>query len=58
MSGVGPIALSAAAVSRKPDSIQLTPSLLNHFDETLIGHVTNWPTEPLERHVSIVFVFS
>ena len=44
----------AAAATKKPDSIELPPSLANYYEESLTGHVSSWMEEGrnYERAVS------
>jgi hypothetical protein len=44
---------------KKPDNIELPPSLANYYEDALIGHVSSWMEEgrSLERAVSILSSF-
>ncbi|XP_070185411.1 WW domain-containing adapter protein with coiled-coil-like isoform X2 [Littorina saxatilis] len=45
---IGTSALSAAAL-KSQQSVTLTPSLSNYYNEKLIGHVLGWQAEQIER---------
>ena len=47
---IGTSALSAAAL-KSQQSVTLTPSLSNFYNEKLIGHVLGWQGEQTERQV-------
>ncbi|XP_053209327.1 LOW QUALITY PROTEIN: WW domain-containing adapter protein with coiled-coil-like [Panonychus citri] len=50
-SSVSSIPTGIGTTSLKPSVPSLTPSLVNYFDESLIGHVTGWPGEIIEREI-------
>ena len=49
-----PISTMLSASHRKPDNVELTPSLINYYDSRLTGHVTGWPGDQVEKQVSRV----
>lgn len=56
---LGTSALSAAAL-KSQQSVNLTPSLSNYYNEKLIGHVLGWQADQLERqvvHLLLVILF-
>ena len=48
-SAVGNLVSSSPLIALKPQIPVLTPSLGRFYKESLIGHVTNWPAEAVER---------
>ena len=36
---------------RKHDPVQLTPTLINYYNDKLIGHAVGWINDALERQV-------
>ncbi|KAI0229833.1 hypothetical protein LSAT2_019758 [Lamellibrachia satsuma] len=44
-----PISTMLSASHRKPDTVELTPSLANYYDSKLTGHVTGWPGDQVEK---------
>ena len=45
------ISTMLSASHRKPDTVELTPSLANYYDSKLTGHVTGWPGDQVEKQV-------
>ena len=45
--------LSALSGAKPKETPSLTPSLANYHSEQLIGHVSNWPAQNIERTVGL-----
>ncbi|XP_041375025.1 WW domain-containing adapter protein with coiled-coil homolog [Gigantopelta aegis] len=43
----------SGAIIKKEQSVELTPSLSNYFNEKLIGHVLGWQAEHVERQAHL-----
>lgn len=44
-------ALANQLGGRRHDPVQLTPTLINYFNEKLIGHTLGWITDGAEKQV-------